>query len=229
MCLNHPELVHKHPAHLVSHRNSSNLHEPQHHRNSKVCRGLSPAFRVVRLYQTFTMYVVTGETRSAGCLCNSSGWFKHSEPHQTSSNHNLFGVVQAQRTASNLHEPHHHRDCKVCRGLSQEVGVVRLYRTFSMYIVTWETRSAGCLCNSSGWFKHSEPQRTFSNHNITEIARCGEVCHMSSGRFDCTEPSLSTSLQGKQGVHGAYALVQGGSSTSNHFFTEIARCAFEDV
>ena len=33
---------------------------------------------------------------------------------------------------------------------------------------------------------------------------------MSSGRFDCTEPSLSTSLQGKQGVHGAYELVQGG-------------------
>ena len=48
---------------------------------------------------------------------------------------------------------------------------------------------------------------------------------MSSGWFDCTEPSLSTSLQGKQGVHGAYALVQGGSSTSNHFITEIARCS----
>ena len=93
-----------------------------------------------------------------------------------------------------------------------------------MYIVTGETRSAGCLCTSSGWFKHIEPHRTYSNHNITEIARCGEVCHMSSGWFDCTEPSLSTSLQGKQGVHGTYALVQGGSSTSNHFITEIARC-----
>ena len=44
-----------------------------------------------------------------------------------------------------------------------------------MYIVTGETRSAGCLCNSSGWFKHSEPQRTYSNHNITELARCGEL------------------------------------------------------
>ena len=60
---------------------------------------------------------------------------------------------------------------------------------------------------------------------------------MSSGWFDCTEPSLSTyiiagetrcvqggstvrsllylSLQGKQGVQGADALVQGSSSTSN--------------
>ena len=149
---------------------------------------------MVRLYRTFSIYIVTGETRSAGCLCNSSGWFKHIEPHRT---------------------PQHHRDSKVWRGLSHEFGVVRLYRTFSIYITAGETRCAGCLCTSSGWFKHIEPHRTYSNHNITEIARCGEVCHMSSGWFDCTEPSLSTSLQGKQGVQGAYALVRGGSSTSN--------------
>ena len=86
------------------------------------------------------------------------------------------------------------------------------------------------LCTCSGWFKHIEPPRTFSNHIITKIARCVEFCHMSSGWFDCTEPSLSTSLQGKQGVQGAYALVRGGSSTSNliessrNIITEIARC-----
>ena len=57
-----------------------------------------------------------------------------------------------------------------------------------------------------------EPTR---NHIITEIARCREVCHRSSGWFDFTEPSLRTSLQGKQGVKGAYAIVRGGSSTSN--------------
>ena len=38
---------------------------------------------------------------------------------------------------------------------------------------------------------------------------------MSSGWFDRTETFLSTSLKGKQGVQGAYALVRGGSSTSN--------------
>ena len=38
---------------------------------------------------------------------------------------------------------------------------------------------------------------------------------MSSGWFDCTEPSLGTLLQGKQGVQGASALVRGGSSTAN--------------
>ena len=132
-------------------------------------------------------------------LCTCSGLFKHS---------------------SNLPEPHHYRDSKVCRVLSHEFGVVRPYRTFSVYIVTGETRSAGCLCTSSGWFKHIDPPRTFSNHIITKIARCVEFCHMSSGWFDCTEP---TSLQGKQGMQGAYALVRGGSSTSNLIESEIAR------
>ena len=71
-----------------------------------------------------------------------------------------------------------------------------------------------------------EPTRT----TITELARCVEVSHMSSGWFDCTEPSLSTSLQGKQGVQGAHAIVRGGSRTANlieptrnHIITEIAR------
>ena len=87
------------------------------------------------------------------------------------------------------------------------------YGTFSNYIFTGETRCAGCFC--SGWFKRIEPPRTFTNHIIAEIVRCVEFFHMSSGWFDCTEPSLTTSLQGKQGVQGAYALFRGGSSASN--------------
>ena len=117
--------------------------------------------------------------------------------------------------SSNLHEPQHHRESKVWRGLSPAFGVVRLYRTFSIYSLAGETRCAGCFCTRSGWFKHIEPHRTYTNHIITELARCVEVYHRSSGWFDCTEPSLATSLQGKQGVQGAYALVRGGSSTAN--------------
>ena len=140
-------------------------------------------------------------------LCTRSGWFKHIEPPRT------------------FFEPHPFRDSKVCRVLSHEFGVVRMYRTFSIYIVTGETRCAGCFCISSGWFKHIEPRRTFSNHIITEIARCVEFCHMSSGWFDCTEPSLSTSLQGKQGMQGVmhlFGVVQ-AHQTSNHIITKIAR------
>ena len=147
----------------------------------------------------------------------SSGWFDCTEPsllHRTRYAGCLC-VRGGSSTFSNLLEPHHYKDSKVCRVLSHEFGVVRLYRTFSIYIVAGETRFAGCLCTCSGRFKHIEPRRTFQNHIITEIAKCVEFCHMSSGCFDHTEPSLSTSVQGKQGMQGAYALVRGGSSTSN--------------
>ena len=93
--------------------------------------------------------------------------------------------------------------------------MVRLHGTFSTYIYTGETSFAGCLCTCSRWFKSIEPPRTFSNHIMTEIAGRVEFIHMSSGWFDCTEPSLTTSLQGKQSVQGARALVRGGSSASN--------------
>ena len=53
-----------------------------------------------------------------------------------------------------------------------------------------------------------EGWRRFDRHTYS-------LSHMSSGWFDCTEPSLSTLLQRKQGVQGAYAFGRGGSSTSN--------------
>ena len=68
-------------------RTSSNLLEPHHCRDGKECRVLSHEFGVVRLYRTFSNYSFTGEARSAGGLCTSSGWFKHVEPPRTLSNH----------------------------------------------------------------------------------------------------------------------------------------------
>ena len=60
----------------------------------------------------------------------------------------------------------HCRGNKVYRVLMHSFGVVHVHRTSSNY----------------------------SNHNTTEIARCGEVCHISSGWFDCTEPPLNPTL-----------------------------------
>ena len=83
-------------------------------------------------------------------------------------------MVQVCRTSSNLLKLYHCRDSKVCRVLSHEFWVVRLYRTFSNYIFTGEARCAECLCTSSGWFKYMKLRRTFSNHIIAEIAICVE-------------------------------------------------------
>ena len=145
------------------HRTSSIYLEPHHCRDRNVCRVLSHEFRVVRLYRTFSNYIFTGETRCAVCSCTSSGWFKRIEPH-------------------------HRRDSKVCRVLPQAFGVVRLYRTFSNYIFTGETRFAGCLCTSSEWFKRIE--------------------HLSRGNKVCTV---------------AYALVRGGSTVPNLLYLNLYR------
>ena len=68
--------------------------------------------------------------------------------------------------------------------------MVQLYRTFCDYSFTGATRRAG----------HLQPERTFLNYIVTEVARYREVSYRRSGRVDRTEPSLPTSLQGMEGV-----------------------------
>ena len=94
----------------------------------------------------------------------SSGWFDHTEPSLSTSLQEKQGVqgayalVRGGSSTSNLIEP--------TRTTTPQKYVAR----------------CGEICHMSlGWFKHTEPHRTYSNHNITEIVRYGEVCHMSSG------------------------------------------------
>ena len=147
-------------------------------------------------------------------------------------------MVQAHRTSSNLLELHSHRDSKVYRVLLHEFGVVRLDRTFSDYIFSTLSTSlqgkqgvqgAYAICTGSGRFKHIEPHRTFSNYILTEIARYIEFFYTSSGWFDWTEPSATTSLQGIQGVQGAictgsgrFKHIEPHRTFSNYILTEIA-------
>ena len=58
-------------------------------------------------------------------------------------------IAVCVRISSNLLELHHCRESKVCRVLSHEFGLVRLYRTFSNYIFRGEAICAGCLCTGS--------------------------------------------------------------------------------
>ena len=158
---------------VQAHRTSSNLLEPHHHRDNKVFRVFSHEFGVVRLYRTFSNYI----------LCTSSGWFNRIEPPRTFSN---LIISEIARCVDVVYMSSVWFDC-----------------TEPNFIFTGEAKCAGCFCSSSGWFKLIEHSRTFSNHMITEITRCLEFFHKISGWFDFTEPSLTTSLQGKQGVQGA--------------------------
>ena len=70
---------------------------------------------------------------------SSGRWFQHIEPSRT-------------------------RDCKVFRLLSHEFGVVRLYRTFSNYISSGDTRCAGCNMHRFG-----EVQEHQTSSNLLEL------------------------------------------------------------
>ena len=86
-----------------------------------------------------------------------SGWFDCTEPSLTTSLHGkqgvqgAFALVQGGSSASNLLEPLHRRDTKVCKVLSHEFGVIRLYRTFSNHIIAEIARCVEFLHLSSGW------------------------------------------------------------------------------
>ena len=88
----------------------------------------------------------------------------------------------------------------------------------------------GAICTCSGRFKHIEPHRTFSNYIFTELARYKEGFYTSSGWFDWTKPSLTTALQGIQGVQGAlcsswmtFKHIEPHRTFSNDTLTELGR------
>ena len=141
----------------------------------------SMRFKHIERHRTFLNYILTEIARYIDFFHTSSGWFDCTEPSLTTSLQGIQGVQ-------------------------------------------------GAICTSSMRFKHIERHRTFLNYILTEIARNIEFFHMSSGWFDCTEPSLTTSLQGIQGVQGAictssmrFKHIERHRTFLNYILTEIAR------
>ena len=91
--------------------------------------------------------------------------------------------------------------------LSHEFGCI--YRTYSIYIVTGETR---CALVQGG--RKCAPSNLLEPHHRRDNKECRVFSH-GFRVFDSTEPSLTTSSQKKQDGQGARTLVQGGSSASN--------------
>ena len=204
-----------------------------------ICTG-SGRFKHIEPHRTFSNCILTEIARCIDFFHTSSGWFDWTKPSPTTSLQGLQGVQGAICTSSGRFkhiEPH---------------------RTFSSYILTeiarylaffytssgwfdWTEPSPttslqgiqgvqGAICTGSGRFKHIEPHRTFSNCILTEIARCIDFFHTSSGWFDWTKPSPTTSLQGLQGVQGAICTSSGRfkhiephRTFSSYILTEIAR------
>ena len=133
--------------------------------------------------RTFSNHFSTEKVRCVEVFCMSSGWFDYTEPSDLHRGNKVcrvpiryFRVVQPQRTSSNLFEPLQCRESKVCRGLSHEFGVVRLYRTVSNCIFTGGTRCVGT-------YTLVPTQRT--SLNLLEPLQCREskVCRCLSHEF----------------------------------------------
>ena len=153
-----------------------------------------------------------------------------------------FGVVHAQRTSSNLLEPHHHRESRACSVLSYEFRVVRRYRTFSklhrykgnkvcrvlvdafgvvqvhrpsLNLLEPQQRRASTVCRvSSQEFSVVRLYGTFSTYNVTEAKTCAK-------------PSLHTSSQKKHGVQRVVhevGVVQEQRTSSNPIMPALAWC-----
>ena len=92
-------------------RTSSNLRDPQQCRASKVCRGQSQEFAVVRLYRTLSKHTVTRGSWCVGYLDTCSGWFNRSDLPRTIANHCSAEKTQcvevSDRSAGDSTVPHH--------------------------------------------------------------------------------------------------------------------------
>ena len=89
------------------------------------------------------------------------------------------------------------------------------------------SRCVGCCSTSSGWYKHSEPQRTYTNHTITEIARCVGCLSTSSGWFKHSEPhhhEASTVCRVLLHYFGVVQAPRTYTNLTSLTSTELARC-----
>ena len=132
-----------------------------------------------------------------------SGWFKRLEPHRTFSNHSrteLAGRVEFFHRSSEWFDARElHRRNTVCRVLVHAFGVVHAHRTSSNLLEPHQDRDSRASRVLSEAFRVVRLYGTFSNYRSSEW-------------FDCTEPSLPTSSQKKQGVQGSRTQGRGGSS-----------------
>ena len=120
---------------VQAHRISSSLIEPTRttlSRDSKVCRvlgGGSSTSNLIEPAHTTPVQRQQGVQVAYALVLRCS---KASNLNRTYTNNTIMQqqgvqVVQTYRTSSNLHEPHHYCDSKVCRVLLHQFGVVQAY------------------------------------------------------------------------------------------------------
>ena len=161
-------------------------------------------------HRTFSNLILKEIARYIDFFHTSSGWFDCTEPSPTTSLQGIQGVQYAPVQGGQHIEPHQTFLNFILTEIARYIDF--FYMGSGWFDSTEPSPSTslqgiqsvqGAICTGSGRFKQIEPHRTFSNYILTDIARYIEFFYTSSGWFDWTKPSLTTSLQGIQGVQGA--------------------------
>ena len=106
---------------------------------------------MVQAQRTYTKHTSTEIARCVGCLCTSSGWFKHSEPPRT---YTLNTLTEIARCVGCF--------CSSSGWFKHSEPI----RTYTNHTSTELARCVGCFCTSSGWVKHSKPTRTHTRTGL---------------------------------------------------------------
>ena len=166
----------------------------------------SKRFKHLEPQRTFSTYSLTKLARCIDFFHRSSGWFNWTEPSLTTALQGIEGIQGAKCTSWKRFkhfEPHRTFSNYILTELARYIEF--FYMSSGWFDWTKPSPSTslqgiegvqGAICTGSGRLKHIEPHRTFLNYSLTEIARYIDFFHTSSGWFDWTEPSLTTSLQG---------------------------------
>ena len=146
---------------------------------------------MVRLYRTFSSYILTEIERYIEFFYTSLWWLDWTEPSLTTSLQGWFKHTEPLRTFLNYILTEIARYIEFFYMSSWWFDWTEPSLTTSLQRIEGVQRAT---CTSLMRFRHIEPHRTFSNYIL--ISRYIEFFYTSSGWFDCTEPSPTTSLQG---------------------------------
>ena len=154
-------------------------------------------------FVTSSICIVTGETRYVVCLCTSSGWFKHIEPHRTFSTRMITEIARCVEFCLmssgwfGRTEPSLATSSQGKQGMGGAHALV-----WGCSSKPHDFRESKVCRVLSQVFGRVEPLRLQVLLEVrgssTECARCVEFFHRRSGWFESTKPSLTTALQGNK-------------------------------
>ena len=123
-----------------------------------------------RTSSNLTKLTSTEIARCVGCLCTSSGWLKHSEPHRTYMLLNITEHSEPPRTYTSLTSTELARCIGYVGTLAGWFKHSEPLRTYTNHTITELARCVGCFCTRSGGSSTSNLHEPH-HHRASKVCR----------------------------------------------------------